>query len=155
MNLSDSLTRFAAALEGSLPKVSLVAAHFIRRKHYHIQYTPPVIPKTRSECQSDCGDLIAWKGDGPKHVIEVKGLKYDSETLMGFPYILIDKKTTFDKKETRPFMYYIVGSDTDYALMFYVKDWEHTEIQKYKDQQTGNLDPCYHAEPKHFTRIKL
>ena len=153
--MTDSFNKFKSALERSRVKVSLVAAYFIR-KGYNVQSIAPVIPETPSDCQADNGDLTAWKSDGVRHVIEVKGYDdYSSETLLGFPHILLDKKTTFDKKETRPFLYFIVGNDTDYALMFRVSNWDKCTIHIHKDQMTGNMDDCYVAEPKHFTRIKL
>ena len=149
----ENFIRFQTALKEAEWKERAVVK-FMEERGLVVEYTPPYVPECPTDAKPDKGDIWYVK-DGTRHCVEVKGYRYPSEIIDRFKFIVLDKKTTFDQKQHTPRLYFIVGKDIDNAFWFDMKDWDVVSVMKYKDQMTGNLDPCYHAPREYFRRISI
>ena len=146
--------RFKANLKASQPAV-LAVQGYLANMGYQSEVPALHVPGTFDDGIADSGDIILLYG-GETYRIEVKLSRSCLwSELIRFPSIVVDKKSTWDAKQPKPYCYFIVDKTLKTAGLFECDNWRQTTIKRFRDQVTGIMEPCYAARPDLFTEVQL
>ena len=155
MRNADTHLVFLRELEASQAAVRAMAMHFVC-SGYKVQM-PPLQKAPRHEewgSFSDHGDLIV-----NDQRIEVKALTADFTCQADWPfgtYFIVDGKQSYDRKDPRPFRYYIVNKAMTHAAMIEVpQTWDQWYVELRADRIQG-VNKEYYLCPVEMVRwIKI
>ena len=153
---------FQKRLIASKKAVAVVANWFKKASGYNVEiFEQDISPSFEDRDKfKDDGDLCIWKDDGPKMVIEVKGVNIDFTSGDDFPkhlHYIIDGKKSFDDKKEKPFAYICCNKALTHIGIVKIStfsDWKLVKLE-YKTGEKMVTKDFYHCDFDLVEFIKL
>ena len=152
---------FLRDLDRSAVAVAAVAAHFIRLRKYTVEVPFIFRPENREDGVPDRGDIFVTTQAGEQKVIEVKGLNYTIEQILGegnkkgFPAISFTNKDAWDRREYYPDLVFIVSSDNNRCGMVDMSKKPILQTIPIKHGERGYVVNTYAFDPPDCLRYVL
>jgi len=146
---------FLKDLDRSAVAVAAVAAYFIRLRRYTVEVPFIFRPESREDGVPDRGDIFVTTQAGERKVIEVKGLNYTIEEILGWPLISFTNKDAWDRRDYCPDLLFILSSDNNRALMVNMDKAPRFHTVTIKHKERGYMIDTYAIDKKDSVRYVL